>query len=597
MTSDQSYKPSEKKHIFNHFNLFTMKKYFLFMSVLASLFLAGCSQEEIAPDGEDNGSGEANTSYMAVNLVSSDVMGTRAATGYEDGSEKENLVSSVRFYFFNGAGGAVNVKLQNGSYVNYYDWTPKNGPSETDKDQSQDSNDNDDIESKLKATIVINTAAGDGIPQRIAAVLNPPTINGTSLLGGASMSLSDLKAKVADFATTGDNGLTSEGKFVMFNSVGGDGKDFSTTLIEDKNLCKKESDAIDNPVTIYVERSVAKVRVTLDSKIGFNDNKLALKDKDGNDLKIEGEQVYLQLDGWGLTAETTNGRLVKKVNPAGWEGTWWYSTHRSFWAINSMSATNRYHDYTSIGTSFGDGNALYTNENAQLTDADGAEGQAKEKTKVILKGKLCKSNGDAFTIVRHLGVYFADAASQTESDNLSKLKGSILNQLAASGNNYYYATGNGREQIGTGDLKISVVPQQEQEDSKNNCYVYAQLTDAAAAKTWYNSMEQSVQPIADAANEINGKLANTEVVDRALVWNSGMTYYFYEIKHLNSNIGVVRNHIYATKVTKIAGLGTPVYNPDKTIYPEIPDPNDHYIAAEINILSWRLVENDYELVW
>ena len=73
MTSNQSYKPREKKHIFKHFNLSTMKRNLLFMSVLVSLFLAGCSQEEIAPNGEDNGNGEANTSYMAVNLVSSDV--------------------------------------------------------------------------------------------------------------------------------------------------------------------------------------------------------------------------------------------------------------------------------------------------------------------------------------------------------------------------------------------------------------------------------------------------------------------------------------------------------------------------------------------
>ena len=37
------------------------------MSMLAALFMAGCSQEEITPGGEDNGNGEANTSYMAVN--------------------------------------------------------------------------------------------------------------------------------------------------------------------------------------------------------------------------------------------------------------------------------------------------------------------------------------------------------------------------------------------------------------------------------------------------------------------------------------------------------------------------------------------------
>ena len=144
-----------------------MKRNPLFMSVLASLFLAGCSQEEIVPNGEDNGTGEANTNNMVVNLMPSDVTGTRAANGYEDGTGDENKVTSVRFYFFNGVGGAVNVKLQGTSYVNYYDWTSGDG------DQSNDTNDGDDIESKLKATIVINTQKGDGIPQRIAAVLNP----------------------------------------------------------------------------------------------------------------------------------------------------------------------------------------------------------------------------------------------------------------------------------------------------------------------------------------------------------------------------------------------------------------------------------------
>ena len=117
------------------------------------------------------------------------------------------------------------------------------------------------------------------------------------------------------------------------------------------------------------------------------------------------------------------------------------------------------------------------------------------------------------------------------------------------------------------------------------------------AKTWYNSSDESAQPITDAAVEINGKLADKEIVDRALVWKDGMTYYFYEIKHLESETGVVRNHIYATNVTKIAGLGTPVYNPEEIIYPEIPDPNNHFIAAQINILSWRVVDNSYELEW
>ena len=48
-----------------------MKRNFLFTSVLASLFVAGCSKEDITPNGD--GKDEAKTSYMAVNLMSSDV--------------------------------------------------------------------------------------------------------------------------------------------------------------------------------------------------------------------------------------------------------------------------------------------------------------------------------------------------------------------------------------------------------------------------------------------------------------------------------------------------------------------------------------------
>ena len=554
------------------------------MSVLASLFMAGCSQEEITPN--DDGNGGSNTSYMAVNLVSSDATGSRAAAGYEDGSSDENHVTNVRFYFFNGVGGAVNVKLQNGSYVNYYDWTPGKD------DQSNGTNADDDIESKLKAVIVINTAAGDGIPQRIAAVLNPTGLD------NSSKSLSDLKAIVADYATSGENGLTTKGKFVMFNSVGGGGKDFSTTLIEKRHLCKTDKEALDNPVTIYVERSVAKVRVTLDAGLGFTNNKLELKDGKDNPIKVGGEQVYLQLNNWGLTAETSEGRLVKKINP-GWEGEWWYTPYRSFWAINSMSATNVYHSYNDITTSFSEENAenaLYTNENAQLTDINGNAGNAKKRTKFILKGTLCKANGDPFTIVRHLGVHFADTPSNTEADNLTELKKSILDVLSANNLKYYYSTESGRKQIGTNELQILVAPQSENEDSKNNCYVYAQLTDAAAGKTWFTSLEGGTE-ITDAAKVINGKLADKNIVDRALVWNSGMTYYYQEIKHLNGFTGVVRNHIYGVNVQKIAGLGTPVYKPDEIIYPEHPEENDHYIAAQINILSWRVVNENYDLEW
>lgn len=573
-----------------------MKRNLLFMTVLASLFLAGCSQEEITPNSENNGSGEATTSYLAVNLMSSDVSGTRAAAGYEDGTDVENDVEKVRFYFFTANGAIAPVKLLNGSYVNYYDWAPGDSDQKDDKDT-------DDTESVLTATIVISTKDGDKLPQSIAAVLNPPTINGSSLLGNTSLELSTLREIVADFAT---DGLTSKGKFVMFNSVyGGANKtEICAVPIEAKHLQKKSDDAKKNPVTIYVERSVAKVKVALGTEVASaSSDKLALKDKDGNDLKVGGEQVYLKINGWSLTAETTEGNLVKAIDPT-WGSDWWNGTgafaHRSFWAINSKDAANKHLvNYNGISTPFS-GTAKYTNENALDYDTKSPI----YRTKVILKGQLCKADGLNFTIVRHLGAHFADTYSDNPSDNLPALKANILSQLTANGYNYYTETTSDSEtkrlQIEANDLKIVIATQKNEENSKNNCYVYAQLTDDAKTKTWYTSSDKTVTTTVS-ADDINNNLKDKNVVDWALVWKDGMTYYYYEIVHhgtgANATKGVVRNHIYDTKITKIAGLGTPVYDPKEVIYPEKPDENDHYIAAEINILSWRVVSNEYALEW
>lgn len=567
-----------------------MKRHFLFMSALASLLISGCAQEKIAPDSPNDGKTE--THYMTVNLVSSDDQGTRADfTGYENGTEAESKVSKVRFYFFTANGEAANVKLNGGSYVNYYDWTPGS---------QSDGVVGGNVESKLAATLVINTAKGDKLPQRIVAVLNY-----TTELGPSSKSIADLSEIDKDFAASN---YTESGNFVMFNSVYAESAStmVRTTLIEAKNLCKSEADALEHPLTIHVERSVAKVRVGLGTEVQTaNGGKLALKDKEGENLMVDGKQVYLTLGGWSLTAETNNSRLVKRVNPV-WIETmnWWNDAlnFRSSWAINSKNAANRYHSYDAIGTAIG--TDLYTNENAASYVPESGTSVDLNKTKVILKGTLSTDDNAKVTIVRHLGAYFIDTYGTDPSTNLTNLKKSILAQMKANGYNYYYGGVGSRKQLDVEDLEICPAGQIPEEDTKNNCYVYAKLTAAAAAKTWYNGLDAGAGTVAsdDIDKILSGKDGNGKYyIDRALVWRDGMTYYYYEIVHNgtgeNSTKGVVRNHIYDTKVTKIAGLGTPVYKPDEEIYPEKPDPNDHYIAATVNILSWRIVSENYELEW
>ena len=87
-----------------------------------------------------------------------------------------------------------------------------------------------------------------------------------------------------------------------------------------------------------------------------------------------------------------------------------------------------------------------------------------------------------------------------------------------------------------------------------------------------------------------------------MVWNTGMTYYYFDVKHLGASgspayYGIVRNHIYKTTVTSVTGLGTPVYDPDQIIEPEKPKYNESLIQADIRILQWRIVSQDYELEW
>ena len=130
------------------------------------------------------------------------------------------------------------------------------------------------MEKKLNATIVISTKDGDKLPEMVAAVLNPPTDTNNKIKWGEdSKTLTQLQAVVDNYAQTG---LTKDGYFVMFNSVYYNAANSTEVIaipITTDNLQKEAADARLHPVTIYVERSVAKVKVKLDIE-GFSDGRL-----------------------------------------------------------------------------------------------------------------------------------------------------------------------------------------------------------------------------------------------------------------------------------------------------------------------------------
>ena len=127
--------------------------------------------------------------------------------------------------------------------------------------------------------------------------------------------------------------------------------------------------------------------------------------------------------------------------------------------------------------------------------------------------------------------------------------------------------------------------------------VIFQLADASCEKEWftYSNAEGYVAATAEA---INGRLA---AVDPALVYKDGMTYFYADIRHLGrkdsaSEYGIVRNHIYKVNISTITGLGTPIYDSDVDIdTPERPSDVHSYVAAEVRILSWKVVKNEYNV--
>ena len=59
--------------------------------------------------------------------------------------------------------------------------------------------------------------------------------------------------------------------------------------------------------------------------------------------------------------------------------------------------------------------------------------------------------------------------------------------------------------------------------------------------------------------------------------------------------GVVRNHFYKITLNGIKGFGTPVYNPDKVIDPTVPSYDNTFLAARVQVLQWRIVNQNVSL--
>lgn len=557
-----------------------MKKALFILPMLAA-GIASCTSD--VPANNEEQTGEAR--YLSINIVATPTGGTKAdptaADDYEDGTDKENTVSSVRFYFFDKDKQAANVKKNGENLVNYYDWTTTTtGDGEA-----------PNVAKVINAQIVINSTAGDKEPVSVVAIVNP-----TSDLPEGSINLENLSKTVAAFNSTES--------FIMSNSVYADGTSKMEEVSVAGHLYNTTAAAIANPVTIHVERVLAKVTMDLKENLASESGLI----KTGKNTTVLGEtenDVYVKFLGWNVTNTVDKSYLMKQINVSwpdnllGSDEPWnWSNFHRSFWAVNPTGLNYAHGKFNADDTanpnkanavtSFA-GGATYLQENAAETTDNNSV--TKSPSQVIVAAQLVDKNGNKVEI----------AEWGFKQYKVADLKTAIMQSLASK-NYCKKVTNEGSTTytpISESDIDFktaSAVDGGGNLLTKDRYYVYAQLTAAAQSADWVSGADHT---------DVNASAVNTALKDlgHAKIWKDGYTYYYLDIRHLNQTEGapgykgVVRNHVYKVKVNSVQGLGTPVYDPNEVIIPEKPGTEDTFIAAEIKILSWRIVNNGVDFEW
>lgn len=586
-----------------------MKKFTMFSSVLASalmLVVASCSSSD--DTGGDAQTGNGTTSYLAVNLKTvgnaptGNARQTRSYTDsqngtYEDGVGAENKITGVRFYFFNADGTPYILNNVNGK-GNYIDREVTVNPG----DHSQT------VEGITETILVLN-GENHVAPASMLTVINPD-INPELLQNGAALRWSVMRKELKGTK------FYDNDHFMMSNSTYEEaGNDLCTTQLTGKTYASSD-DAQSHPVNVYVERVNAKVNANVVGTnfeketadvifdgVSMKDNQktkvgeLTLAKEDGTSDKKE---IFAYIVGWGLASENGKAELFKQIDTQKFTDeilgiSPWSSAdyHRSFWSLSVPFGGTGADKNEPVNYNFSEythklGDAVYTLPNTPTEAIDDAHVYNNTLTKFVVAARLAYKDADGILQPAEICEYKGQEFLGT--DNLKK---TFVKEISR-----YYKK----------------VPVAAGEPDK---YVNLDLSDITFTTTAPSGTQaKDYEVFATLANpditlyEQKGGVWN-EVTDKSVVYNmlqgtpaevrkGGMAYYYTTIKHLGEKgklgeYGIVRNHSYQISLNSIKGFGTPVYNPEKIIVPTVPSDDKTYLAAKINVLSWRVVSSTVNL--
>lgn len=565
----------------------------LFPFACVALMMSAC-----ASDKEEIGSGTkpgSDPQYLAVNIVNVGATPTTRTTDYENGTAGESAIKKVRFYFFNGDGSPYLIKtgIDGGGDKNWLEASPA--------DDTPTSGTPSQIE-KITQTVLVINGIQSAAPAAIVAIVNPETVDAATLKNGETMRLSELRYSAVGrnfYKKHATTGAVSE--FVMSNSVYVNaGEDVCASLVAGHVTTSAET-AKAKPVDLYVERVVAKVTADVNNsafELGNGTNWEA--DKYGTKTAVgkSGDyDVYAVIEGWGLANENGKAEVEKQVNKTWTDGTLGFTPwttadyHRCFWetsvAFDAGTGGNQPVNPTFNQLKAKMQDVLYTLPNTPESKDKIANLKDNDLTKfavaATLRYKDAAGNWHNAEICRYNGV------SILGIDNLKR-------QVALTFSQYYTSTnGTTYTQLSKDDIDFK-----DPDGTMQQYRVTPTLAadPAGTTKKYYTKTTSGTTPTFSEVPKAT-VLAAIEA-DKAEIRRDGRAYYYVPIKHIGSpgelaEYGIVRNHFYKITLTGIKGFGTPVYDPDKVVDPIVPTYENTYLAARVQVLQWRVVNQNASL--
>lgn len=566
----------------------------LFPFACVALMMTAC-----ASDKDEIGGGTkpgSDPQYLAVNIVNVGATPTTRTTDYENGTAEESAIKKVRFYFFNGDGSPYLIKnpgvagVEGGGEKNWLEASPADDTTSSKPSQTE----------KITQTVLVINGIQSAAPAAIVAVVNPETVDAATLKNGGTMRLSELRysAVGSQFYKKDATGVSD---FVMSNSVYVNaGEDVCASLVAGHVTTSAET-AKTKPVDLYVERVVAKVTADVDnSAFELGDGTKWETTKYGTKTAVgkSGDyDVYAVIEGWGLADENSKAEVEKQVDKTWTNGTLGFTPwttadyHRCFWetsvAFDAGAGGNQPVNPTFNQLKAKMQDVLYTLPNtpgSKVTDLKNND-LTKFAVAATLKYKDASGNWHNAEICRYNGV------SILGIDNLKK-------QVALTFSQYYTSTdATTYTQLSKDDINFK-----DPDATTQQYLVTPTLADAPTGTKYYTKTTTGTTPTFTEVDK-NTVLAAIEA-DKAEIRKDGRAYYYVPIKHLGSTdtnadaiaeYGIVRNHFYKITLSGIKGFGTPVYDPSKVVAPAVPTYQDTYLAARVQVLQWRVVNQNASL--